>query len=91
MRLLVWLRFQWIGIALLPAAYLHFSDAVLRTTHHFSAARRLVVFGSYLFSGLLVFLALFTDTLVYDGLYSPAGQPSDGRSALSRLCRHTSC
>src|SRR5512140_3713304 len=33
----LWLRFQWIGIALLPAAYLHFSDAVLRTTHNFSA------------------------------------------------------
>jgi len=67
----LWLRFQWIGIALLPAAYLHFSDAVLRTTHNFSAARRLAVFGSYLFSGLLVFLALFTDALVYDGLYAP--------------------
>jgi hypothetical protein len=27
-----WLRFQWIGIAFLPAAYLHFSDALLATT-----------------------------------------------------------
>src|SRR5512137_2098919 len=27
----IWLRVQWIGIALVPAGYLHFSDAVLRT------------------------------------------------------------
>src|SRR4030067_566963 len=27
-----WLRLQWIGIAFLPAAYLHFSDALLDTT-----------------------------------------------------------
>ena len=67
----LWLRFQWIGIAMLPAAYLHFSDAVLRTTHDLSAARRLAVWGSYVASGVLVYLALFTDTLVYDGLFAP--------------------
>ncbi len=27
-----WLRFQWVGIVFLPAAYLHFSDALLDTT-----------------------------------------------------------
>lgn len=27
-----WLRFQWLGIAFAPAAYLHFSDSLLRTT-----------------------------------------------------------
>lgn len=62
---LIWLRVQWIGIALVPAAYLHFSDAVLRTTRHFSLRRRLVVIASYLFSLLFVFLALFTDTLIH--------------------------
>src|SRR5690606_32473160 len=31
-----WLRFQWIGIAMVPAAYLHFSDALLRTTNAYS-------------------------------------------------------
>src|SRR5512141_1605451 len=46
---LIWLRVQWIGIAMVPAGYLHFSDALLRTTHHFSFRRRLVVAGSYLF------------------------------------------
>jgi hypothetical protein len=66
-----WLRFQWIGIAMLPAAYLHFSDAVLQTTHDFSLSRRLAVYGCYLLSGALVFLALFTDALVYDGPFTP--------------------
>lgn len=35
-----WLRFQWIGITLLPAAYLHFSDALLATTGKPSRGRR---------------------------------------------------
>lgn len=68
---LVWLRVQWIGIALVPAAYLHFSDAVLRTTWHWSLRRRAVVIASYVISTALVLLALFTDTLVYDGPYAP--------------------
>jgi len=68
---LVWLRVQWIGIALVPAAYLHFSDAVLRTTWHWSLRRRAVVVASYIISVALVLLALFTDTLVYDGPYEP--------------------
>lgn len=67
----VWLRVQWIGIALVPAAYLHFSDAVLQTTRHFSARRRVVVALSYLASIVLVFLALFTNLLVYNGAFTP--------------------
>ncbi len=43
---LIWLRVQWIGIAIVPAAYLHFSDAVLSTTRHFSTRRRIAVAGS---------------------------------------------
>jgi len=35
-----WLRLQWIGIAFLPAAYLHFSDALLATTGRPSRGRR---------------------------------------------------
>jgi hypothetical protein len=67
----VWLRVQWIGIAMVPAAYLHFSDAVLRTTRHCSNWRRIAVMASYVFSGVLVFLALFTDSLVYNGAFTP--------------------
>ena len=43
----IWLRVQWIGIAMVPAAYLHFSHAVLQSTRHFSARRRVVVALSY--------------------------------------------
>jgi hypothetical protein len=67
----VWLRVQWIGIALVPAAYLHFSDAVLRSTRHLSRRRRIVVGGSYLLSAGLILAALFTDALVYDGAFAP--------------------
>lgn len=67
----IWLRVQWIGIALVPAAYLHFSDAVLRTTRHFSLRRRLLVLAAYLVSAFLVGLALFTDLLVNDGAFAP--------------------
>jgi hypothetical protein len=35
-----WLQFQWPGIIFLPAAYLHFSDAVLATTGRPSRGRR---------------------------------------------------
>jgi hypothetical protein len=53
----VWLRLQWIGIILLPAAYIHFSDALLATTGRPSRGRRrrLVIVG-YLISA--IFLAL---------------------------------
>ncbi len=67
-----WLRVQWIGIALVPAAYLHFSDAVLRTTRHFSQRRRFVVAACYLISLLFVFLALFTNVLINDVNANPS-------------------
>jgi hypothetical protein len=35
-----WLRVQWVGIVFLPAAYLHFSDALLSTTGKPSRGRR---------------------------------------------------
>ncbi len=68
---LIWLRVQWIGIAMVPAAYLHFSDALLRTTRHLSTRRRRLVWASYVISGVLILLALFTDRLVYDGTFAP--------------------
>ncbi len=62
-----WLRVQWIGIAIVPGAYLHFSDALLRSTRHFSRRRRLAVIGTYLFSIMLVLLAVGTDVVVSNG------------------------
>src|SRR5262245_41292933 len=62
-----WLRLQWLGIALVPAAYLHFSDEVLRTTNSFSRVRQIVVIGAYLASLIFMGLALFSHEVVTDG------------------------
>ncbi|GAB4533550.1 MAG: histidine kinase N-terminal 7TM domain-containing protein [Anaerolineae bacterium] len=66
-----WLKVQWIGIAFTPAAYLHFSDALLRTTFSLSRLRRWAVRGGYLAGFLLLPLAFSTELLVHDGIYSP--------------------
>ncbi|MDY7041586.1 MAG: histidine kinase N-terminal 7TM domain-containing protein [Chloroflexota bacterium] len=67
----VWLKFQWLGIAFVPAAYLHFSDALLRTTNAFSQLRRVAVHLGYLSSVALLLLVAFTDLVVHDGIYMP--------------------
>jgi hypothetical protein len=67
-----WLKFQWIGIALVPAAYLHFSDALLRTTHLRTRWQWLVVLFSYGASIAFLGMVMFTDLLVYDGVYRPS-------------------
>jgi hypothetical protein len=56
----VWLRIQWCGIAFLPAAYMHLSDALLSATGRPSRGRRkLVVRMSYAVSaGFLLLVAL---------------------------------
>ena len=66
-----WLRIQWIGIAFMPDAYLHFSDALLRTTHSLSRLRSWAVRGGYLVGFALLPLAFWTELLVHDGIYSP--------------------
>ncbi len=68
---LPWLKIQWIGIAFTPAAYLHFSDSLLRTTNSLSSLRRWAVRGGYLISLLLLPLGFWTDLLVHDGIASP--------------------
>ena len=65
-----WLKFQWIGIALVPAAYLDFSDALLRTTHAGVRWRQIAVWISHAASIVLVGLVYFSELLVYDGVYS---------------------
>ncbi|GAB4480275.1 MAG: histidine kinase N-terminal 7TM domain-containing protein [Anaerolineales bacterium] len=67
----LWLRLEWIGIAFLPAAYLHFSDAVLTTTGRPSRGRRrLAVRLSYLVS--LGFLATLPFSLLVGPLINAA-------------------
>ncbi|MCO6449193.1 MAG: hypothetical protein J5I90_00265 [Caldilineales bacterium] len=61
-----WLRFQWLGIALVPAAYLHFSRAVLLATslRPDPSYWRWIVRGAYGVSGVFAFMAVATDILV---------------------------
>ncbi len=65
----LWLRFQWIGIALVPAAYLHFSTALIRTTHVRGRWRWWVVLLSYAASAGFLVLVFLSDLLVSDGVY----------------------
>jgi len=69
-----WLRFEWIGVALLPAAYVHFSDAILTTTGRPSRGRRrLVVRLGYFLS--IAFLATLPFELLVGPLV-PGGKPA---------------
>lgn len=61
-----WLRLQWVGITLLPAAYFHASDALLASTGKPSRGRRRVVVR------LLYLVSLaFLVTLPFDLLVGP--------------------
>ncbi len=66
-----WLKFQWIGIAFIPAAYLHFSDVLLRVTHAVSSRRRFAVLLAYLFGFVLLLLAIQTEYLVRAPFHLP--------------------
>lgn len=59
------LRFQWIGIAFIPAAMLHLSDALLATTGLPSRGRRKrIIRILYLIASGFLILVAFTDTMV---------------------------
>lgn len=62
-----WLRGQWLGIAVAPAAYAHLTDALLERTGSLSTARRWAVRAAYGLAALWFLLALSTDLLVHDG------------------------
>jgi hypothetical protein len=76
----LWLKLQWVGIILLPAAYLHFSDALLATTGKVSRGkRRWAVRFSYLISALfLIGLGFdsFVGKVVVDGAPAPYLEPT---------------
>jgi hypothetical protein len=63
-----WLRFQWVGIAFIPAVYLDFSNALLITTGARSRLRDVSVLVSYLISACLLLGAAFGDFVVYGGV-----------------------
>ncbi len=66
-----WLRFQWLGIAFVPAAYFHFAESVLETTMPPRRRRRILVAFNYFVSTIVWLLAWFTDLIVYDGNVNP--------------------
>ncbi len=68
------LRAQWFGIALVPAGYIHLSDALLTFTGTPSRRRGWLVPLGYALSTLFLFLALSTDMLVNAGLRGPLAQ-----------------
>jgi hypothetical protein len=71
--MLSWLKFQWVGIAFVPAVYLHFSDALLNVTSSVSHWRRRLMWLSYAVGGLTLLLVIWTPWVVRDGvLASPA-------------------
>jgi len=64
---IAWLRFQWVGIAFAPAAYLSFSNAVLITTGARSRLRDVAVRVSYFLSAFLLLGVAFSDLVVRGG------------------------
>lgn len=66
-----WLRFQWLGIALMPWAYYTFSNALLRTTNYRTGRRRWVSGTTGVLSVLSAGLAIFTHQLVGPVVYAP--------------------
>lgn len=74
-----WFRFQWIGVALVPAALFHLSDALLETTGLVSKGkRRRVTRILYGVGTVFAALALFSDWVVDDLLQEPVAYMSAG-------------
>jgi hypothetical protein len=60
----LWLRVQWLGISFVPAAYFHFSDALLRTTGGSSRWRSGGVWIAYGVSAAAFALVILGDLIV---------------------------
>ena len=69
----MWLRFQWIGIAFAPAAYLHLSDSILTLTGMPSRGRRRwTVRSMYLVAAAFLVMVVYTNWIVRDPVSAPA-------------------
>ncbi|MCL4505483.1 MAG: hypothetical protein M1434_12505 [Chloroflexi bacterium] len=62
-----WMRLQWIGIALMPAAALGLSDTLLRATGETSPVRRIAVRAGFIIGASVFLLVVFTDLVVVPG------------------------
>jgi hypothetical protein len=59
-----WLRLQWLGIAFVPATYLHLSDALLAATGRPSRGRRrALILATYLIGLAILLLATLTQSI----------------------------
>ncbi len=68
-----WLRFQWLGIAFVPAAYVHLSHTILEMTGLFSRGRRRwLVRAMYLLAAIFLLLVYADDALVSGIVMQPA-------------------
>jgi hypothetical protein len=81
----LWNRLEWVGIIFIPAAYMHFSDALLTTTGRPSQGkRRLLVWLLYVLSLLMVAL-LPTNIFIGPININPGGLPFFSRTWLTNL------
>lgn len=60
----IWIRLEWIGMAMVPAAVFHLADALSVTTGDISPLRRLFVRVWYIVGIVFFGIALFSDFLV---------------------------
>lgn len=75
----LWLRFQWLGIAFTPVAYVHLSDAILTLTGLPSRGRRRwAVRLLYVLATLFLLMGLVTDWIVRNPVANPAPHFSPG-------------
>ena len=65
------LRFQWLGIAMVPAAQFHLSSALLSTTGALPNRRRFLVPVGYILGITFLSLALFSELLVTNSIPNP--------------------
>jgi hypothetical protein len=66
-----WLKFQWIGIAFVPAAYLRFSSALLHSINLRARWRSIAALVSYAAGCVFLGMVIWGELLVYDGVYLP--------------------
>jgi hypothetical protein len=69
-----WLRLEWVGIAMVPAALFHLADALLATTGHASRGRRLGVRVFYL-TGLAFIGLVAASNVIVGGLVNVPDAP----------------
>ncbi len=66
----IWLRAQWLGLALMPAAALSLSDVLLRATADVSPTRRYATYVSFVLGTGTVILMAFTELIATPGISS---------------------